>query len=123
MNIYDKLNELTRAISESPDFIKYKTTAEIINKNEAYSDMLKDFMRAQFEISASKMLGQEPTDDIIQNFNNLYSTLSGISVINDFLQAQAAFNVILNDITKEITKATSVDADFLKILPDFTDMN
>ena len=120
MNVYDKLNDLTRAISESPDFIKYKAAAEIIDKNATYSEMVKDFMRAQFEISASKMLGQEPTDDVIQNFNNLYSSMAGISVINDFLQAQAAFNIILNDVTKEITKATTVDVDFLKILPDFT---
>ena len=123
MNIYDKLNELTKALSESPEYRRYKASAEIIDANERYSEMVKDFLRAQLEISAAKMLGQEPSDEMIQNFNILYSSLSGISVINDFLQAQTAFNTIINDVTKGISKAAQVDADFLKILPDFQNMN
>lgn len=119
MYIYDKLNDLTRAISQSPEYLNYKQAAERIDANEVHSSMLKDFLTAQMQISTSKMLGQEPTEEMIQNFNSLYSTISAIGVINEFLQAQAVFSRIMDDVTKEISKAVSVDAKFLKIIPDF----
>jgi len=118
VNIYDKLNELTRAIVQSPEFSRYKLAAEKVDANEMHSKMLKDFIMAQMQISTAKMIGQEPTEDMIAGFNSLYSTIASISDINEFLQAQASFSVIMEDISREISKAATVDVEFLKILPD-----
>ena len=119
MSVYDELYSLTRALSNSKEFSDYKRTAERVDSDEMHSRMLKDFITAQMQISSAKMLGTDPTDEMINHFNMLYSAISGIGSINEFLMAQAAFMTILDDVTREIAKAVDVDVNFLKILPDF----
>ena len=41
MNVYDKANDLARAIKESDEFNRYKKAAEIIDKNEEHKKMIK----------------------------------------------------------------------------------
>lgn len=118
MNIYDKLNDLTLTLKNSEEFKRYKAAAEMVDSNKTHSDMLKDFISLQLSISTARMLGQQPDDEQIEHFNTLYTTISNISSINEFLQAQMVFSRIMEDITKEISKATEVDAEFLKIIPD-----
>ena len=118
MNIYDKLNELVKAIENSNEFLRYKKAAEIVDANETHSQMVKDFIMAQMQISTAKMLGQQPTEEQIQQFNSLYTTISNISSINEFLQAQMFFSKIMEDVSREISKAASLDVEFMKILPD-----
>ncbi|MCL1802255.1 MAG: YlbF family regulator [Eubacteriaceae bacterium] len=118
MNVYDKLNELTRAIAQSREFIEYKNTAEKVDSNELHSQMLKSFVTAQMQLSTANMLGQEPTEEMIASFNSLYSTIVSIKDINDFLAAQASFSIIMEDISKEISKAATIDVSFLNILPE-----
>ena len=118
MNIYDKLNELVKAIENSNEFLRYKKAAEIVDANETHSHMVKDFIMAQMQNSTAKMLGQQPTEEQIQQFNSLYTTISNISSINEFLQAQMFFSKIMEDVSREISKAASLDVEFMKILPD-----
>ncbi|MDR2519472.1 MAG: YlbF family regulator [Eubacteriaceae bacterium] len=122
MNIYDKLHELTRAIEQSDEYKRYKRAAEKVDSNDAHSKMLKDFIAAQMQISTSKMLGQEPTQEMISSFNTLYSTISSISDISEFLSAQAVFSVVMEDVSREINKSASVEVKFLE-MPDFSGSN
>lgn len=123
MNIYDALNNLTNAIKNSPEYIRYKDTAAIIDADPTYSEMMKDFMSLQFELSALQMLGQQPTEEQIEHFNTMYTTISGIGVASEFLQAQMYFSKIVEDISKEITKVIDIDAKFMDVMPDMPNDN
>jgi cell fate (sporulation/competence/biofilm development) regulator YlbF (YheA/YmcA/DUF963 family) len=118
LNIYDKLNELTRAIAVSDAYKNYSSAALKVDQNETHASMLNDFLTAQMQISSSKMLGQEPTDEMIANFNSMYSAISSISAIREFLEAQSVFSTILDDIYKEIGKAVDVKVSFFDIMPN-----
>lgn len=48
----------------------------------------------------------------------LYTAVSPIESIGEFMQAQAYFSSIVDDIMKAITDATKIDASFLNIYPD-----
>ena len=122
MNIYDKLNDLTKAISESSEFISYKNAAEEINANEQHSQMVKDFITVQMQISTSRLFGQEPPQQIIDQFNTMYNVVSGIEAVNNFLQSQMRFSKIMEDITKEVSKVAALDYDFLNIMPNMDGM-
>ncbi len=121
MNIYDKLYELTNAIKQSPEFKEYAQAAQVVDANPTYAQMVKDFIAAQVQISTMQMLGQQPDQETIDNFNTLYSTVTAVSSINTLLQAQMRFSKIMDDINKEISNTISLDVSFLKIIPDEAD--
>ena len=122
MNIYDKLNDLTKAISESSEFISYKNAAEAVNANEQYSQMVKEFITVQMQISTSRLFGQEPPANVIEQFNTMYNVVTGIETVNNFLQCQMRFSKIMEDITKEVSKVATLEYDFLNIMPNMNGM-
>lgn len=117
MNIYDKLNDLVKAIETSEEFLRYKKAAELVDSNETHRQMAKDFITMQVRISTAQMLGQQPDAETIEQFNAMYTTISGIAAISEFIQAQMYFSKIMEDISKGLSNAANVDVSFLKILP------
>ena len=117
MNIYDKLNELTQAIKESPEYRRYYAAAEKISQNETWQAMIKDFLSAQIQLSAMRFMGREPDDESIGNFNNLYASISAVREVNEFIMAQAAFSQVMTDITQAVSKAADTGFSFMDFDP------
>lgn len=114
MNVYDKANELSKAIKESNEFKRYKKACEEVDKNEAHKKMAVDLMNLQYEVSVKQMMGEEIDDNLKQKAETLYNTVSNISVMSEYIQAQMYFGQMMEDINKEISLAAKVEADFLK---------
>ena len=121
MNVYDELDRLVKAIQSSTEFQNYKKAAETLEADPKHAQMAKDFIEAQVQISTAQMLGQEPDSEMIDKFNAMYTAISGISVVNDFIQSQMYFSRIMEDVSKAISQAASLDVSFLKIIPDQID--
>ena len=114
MNVYDKANELARAIKESDEFKRYKDASEKIDKSEEHKKMIKDFMDMQYKSYVAQMKGEQPDEKMISEFNLLYSTMSNISDIKDFLESQMYFARLMEDIQKTIADAADTGVEFLK---------
>ena len=117
MSIYDKLNDLVEAIETSDEFKSYKKAAEIVDADENYSKMVKDFIHVQVNLSAAHMLGRQPSEEEIQNFNTMYTTISQVEVIKTFLEKQMYFSKIMDDISKALSKVATLNVKFLDIVP------
>ena len=87
MNVYDKANELARAIKESDEFKRYKSASEKIDKSEEHKKMIKDFMDMQYKSYVD---------------------------IKDFLESQMYFARLMEDIQKTIADAADTGVEFLK---------
>ena len=118
MNIYDDLNKLVKSIETSEEFLRYRKAAEAVDSNPTHAQMAKDFITVQVQISTMQMLGQQPGSDMIEQFNTLYNSVSGIAAVNEFIQAQMQFSRVMEDVSKALSKAATLEYDFLKILPD-----
>ena len=114
MNVYDKANDLARAIKESDEFKNYKNAAIKIDASEEHKKMIKDFMDMQYKSYVAQMKGEQPDEKMINDFNLLYSTISNISDIKEFLESQMYFARLMEDIQKTIADATDTGAAFLK---------
>ncbi len=115
MNIYDALHSLTDAIKASSEFLRYRKAAEAVDSDEQSKNAVKAFMALQLEMTTLKMFGQQPSEEQIEKFNTQYASLSNLPPAAEFVQAQMYFSRIMDDIALELSKATEVDADFLKI--------
>jgi len=115
MNVYDKLNELTTAIKESDEFKNYESLAKTVDSNPEWSALMEDFLRAQIAFSQMQMFGQEPTDEEIGQFNEIYSRMLQVETITKFVQAQNLFSRMMTDINDAIMKAGDIEANFLNV--------
>lgn len=113
MNVYDKANDLARAVKESDEFKRYQKAAQKIDTSEEHKKMIKDFMNLQYRSYVAQMSGEEPDEKLINEFNLLYSTISNISDIKEFLESQMYFARLMEDIQKTIAEASDTGVEFL----------
>lgn len=109
MNVYDKAYELKKALMESGEVKSYKESLEKIKANAASKRMLEDFRKKQMELQAFQLSGKEPDKEKIAELEKLYSIISLNSEINEFLQNEYRFSILMNDISKIIFEAVDVD--------------
>jgi len=114
MYVYDKANELARALAESEEYKSYKAAKEKVDKSSSASDMLKDFKKKQFELQAMQLSGQKPDETKLSQIQSLYQVIILNPEIAEYLHAEFRFNQVFSDIYNIIGKAVEIDMDFLQ---------
>lgn len=114
MYVYDKANELARALSESEEYKSYKAAKDKVDKSISSKDMLKDFKKKQFELQAMQLSGQKPDEAKLSQIQNLYQVIILNPDIAEYLNAELKFSQMFSDIYNIIGKAVELDMDFLK---------
>lgn len=113
MNVYDEANSLAKAIRESSQLKRYEAAIKAIEGNSTHEQMVKDFMRSQYEMSRAQMEGREISAEQREAFNALYQTMSNVSQVSEFIQSQLSYAVMMQDLSKIISEATDVDIPFM----------
>lgn len=114
MYVYDKANELAKALAESEEYKSYKASKEKVDRNNSARDMLKDFKKRQFELQAMQLSGQKPDEAKLNQIQSLYQVIILNPDIAEYLHAEFRFNQMFSDIYNIIGKAVELDLDFLK---------
>ncbi len=114
MYVYDKANELARALTESEEYKSYKVAKERVDRVDSAREMLKDFKKRQFELQAMQLSGQKPDEEKLSRLQSLYQVMVLNPDIAEYLQAEFKFNQMFSDIYSIIGKAVEIDIDFLK---------
>lgn len=114
MNVYDEANNLARAIKESAQYKRYEQAIQTINGNTTHENMVKDYMKSQYELSRAQMEGKEITEEQKNAFNTLYQTISNITEVSEFIQSQLSYAVMMQDLSKIISDASNVEIPFMQ---------
>jgi cell fate (sporulation/competence/biofilm development) regulator YlbF (YheA/YmcA/DUF963 family) len=114
MYVYDKANELARAIKESGEYKEMVQAKETLAQKQEHVDMIKDFMKIQMNIQTMNMLNQEVNDELKESFNLLYTSMMNIEACRKFLEAQNTFGRLVQDIYKIIGDACNVMDELLE---------
>jgi cell fate (sporulation/competence/biofilm development) regulator YlbF (YheA/YmcA/DUF963 family) len=116
MNVYDKANELVKAMKESAEYKNMDIAQQELSKNLEHVEMVKDFIKAQINIQTMTMLKQEVSDDVKEAFNIQYMSIMNIENCRRFIEAQNVFGRMLQDIYKIIGEASEVMGEMFKDL-------
>lgn len=109
MSVYDSAYKLKDELIESAEVKDYKASWEKIKQNPQNKKMIDDFRMKQIEIQAMQLSGEEPDKEKLEQIEKLYSVISLNPEINNFLQCEYRFGVLMNDITKIISEAIDID--------------
>ncbi len=111
MNVYDQAHQLAAAIKESEEFKQYDSLKKQVEANPELNKAVKDFMTRQFEIQAAQVMGQQVDADAFQQLQQLSAVLMQDPTAAGYLQCQARFTIMMNDVFNIIGEATDLQFD------------
>lgn len=105
MNVYDEAHNLARAIKESGEFAEFDKLRKEVENDKEVSEMIGEFQKIQLELQAAQMQGQQPDQSTMNRMQSLSTMLATKPLAARFMQAQAAFSIMMNDVFQIIGKA------------------
>ncbi|MWV44029.1 YlbF family regulator [Paenibacillus sp. HJL G12] len=103
MNIYDKANELAKALKESEEVQDITSAMSLIEKDIESKNMLDDFRNRQMEIQQRMMSGDMPSQEEMEKMEKLFDVLSLNLNIRRLFDAERRLSTIIEDINKMIS--------------------
>lgn len=114
MNIYDEAHNLAHAIKESEQYKQYTYYKDEASKNPELSEMLNNFQAKQFEMQAKTMMGENLGDDMMAQVQELYAIIMKDPLAAQYMQAQVAFSMMINDVYKILGEVIQFNDGFPK---------
>ena len=105
MNVYDEAHNLARAIKESNEFKEFDKMRVEIEGDPDVSKMLGEMQQLQVELQAAQMQGKQPDPDTMSRIQSLSTMLATKPLAARFMQTEAAFSMMMNDVFSIIGEA------------------
>ena len=108
MNVYDQAHDLARAIKESGEFREFDRMRKEVEQDSEVSQMLGELQKLQIELQTAQMTGSQPDASALQRIQSLSTMLATKPLAAKFMQTEAAFSVMMNDVFKIIGEAVGL---------------
>lgn len=108
MNVYDEAHSLAKAIKESNEYIEFDKVRKEVDSDKEVSEMIAEMQKLQLELQAAQISGTEPNQDVMNRLQSLSTMMATKPLAAKFLQTEAAFSVMMNDVFKIIGEAMGV---------------
>ena len=108
MNVYDEAHSLARAIKESNEFLEFDKVRQEVNADKEVSEMIAEMQKLQLELQAAQISGAEPNTDLMSRIQSLSTMMATKPLAAKFMQSEAAFSIMMNDVFKIIGEAMGV---------------
>ncbi|AWB44053.1 hypothetical protein DCC85_07380 [Paenibacillus sp. CAA11] len=103
MNIYDKANELAKALKESQEVEDITSAMKLVDADPDSKRMLDDFRIRQNTVQQRMMSGDMPAPEEMEQMEKLFETLSQNLNIRRLFEAERRLSVIIQDVNKIIS--------------------
>ena len=109
MNLYDDAHNLARSIKASDEYKNYVEIKKEVSAIPELNEMLVDFQQKQFKLQAAQMSGQQPEEDLIKQFQELYQIIMKDPKAMSYMQAEMTFTRVIADVYKILEDAIKVE--------------
>ncbi|WP_054957038.1 YlbF family regulator [Paenibacillus dakarensis] len=103
MNIYDKANELAKAMKESQEVVEITSAIKLIEADPESKQMLDNFRERQMELQQRMMSGDMPSQEEMEKMEKLFEVLSLNLNIRRLFDAERRLSIIIEDVNKIIS--------------------
>lgn len=103
--ILEKARELGIALSESEEYLRMRTARELLNQNEAVSEMIREYQDKQeqlLSILSGDQLDREVVATLSSDVEAMQKQLLENPLFHEFLQSQKEFEQMLSQVNHEI---------------------
>lgn len=103
MNIYDKANDLAKAMRESQEVQEITSAIKLIEADPESKQMLDNFRERQMEVQQRMMSGDMPSQEEMEKMEKLFEVLSLNLNIRRLFDAERRLSIIIEDVNKIIS--------------------
>lgn len=103
MSIYDKANELAKALRESKEVEEIHAAMKLVESDPDSKRMMDDFRTKQNGLQQRMMAGDMPSPEEMEQMEKLFEVLSLNLNIRRLFEAERRLSVIIQDVNKIIT--------------------
>ena len=104
-NVYDIARDLVHSLKESDQYKNYKAAKNVVDANSQLTSMLNDFTQKGMELQTLTMTGQQPDEEVLTQYQQLYSVVMSDPAAASFLNAQMQLSQIVTEIYQMIGEA------------------
>ncbi len=104
MSVYEKAKELGNEIRKTEEYQELERTSQNIKENSDANQMIQEIQDIQQKIQFAQQSGVEPSQEQIQQFNDLKTKMDANLTIQAFAKAQETFNQLMQDVNTSISK-------------------
>lgn len=97
-NVYDIAHELSRSLKETDQYKDYEAAKKKIDANPDLAKMIEDFQHKSMELQAKQMTGENPDEELMNQFQQMYSIVLSDPLAADYMQKQLALSQIVSDL-------------------------
>ena len=108
MNVYDQAHDLARAIRESGEFKEFDRRRKEAEQDNDVTQMLAEFHQLQIQLQTAQMTGNTPDQDMMSRMQSLGTMLATKPLAARYMQAEAAFTIMMNDVFGIIGEAVGL---------------
>lgn len=108
-NIYDKAQELAGALKDTDEIIKLREASKKIENNENHKKMISDFRKIQMEAYTEQVTTGNITNETQEKLQNIGSIISLNPEVAEYMQAEARFSIMWDDVIKILNEGIGVD--------------
>lgn len=101
---YDKANELARAMRESQEYKELMDAQSRVEKDETATGIVRSFAAKQMELEYARMAQSPKVDEITKEVEKLMPLVQANEAARDYIQAQARWGQIYQDISRIISQ-------------------
>lgn len=112
MGVNEFAVKLADVLSKSEEYKEFVAAKENLRKNRANGEMLDLFRQRQFELQMAELAGHEIDEETREQLEKDYQLLSLNAEINEYLNAEYRFSLVMSDIQGIITGAVPEWFDF-----------
>jgi len=103
-NIHDSAYDLEKAIRASDEFNNLKAAYEKVMNDPSAKEMFERFRDTQMELQEKQMQGQDISEEEVERARQVVEQVQQNGDINKLMEEEQRLNVIINDISRIITK-------------------
>lgn len=108
MNVYDQAHGLAAAIKNSEEFKEFKRYDEQVKANPSLEKMIRDMEQKSVEFQTKQMMGENVTEEMMQNMTQLYQIVMQDPVAAQYMQASMRFSIMMKDVYEILGEATGM---------------
>ncbi len=110
MSVMEKAKELGKEIRKTEQYQELERVSENMQEDSEANEMIKEIQELQQQIQFAQQSGVEPSEEQIQNFNNLKSKMDTSLTIQAYAKAQNDFSQFMQEVNSAISDGISPEA-------------
>ena len=104
VNIYDTANQMERELRQTKEYTDLKEAYETVSADEEAGAILKDFQEMQQTIYTKQQMGQEVSEEEIENAQEISKKMTENELTAGLMEKERQLNQVITDINGIIIK-------------------